>query len=353
MSDTTMNAVSSAPQKKRRPILAIALGVIGLAILGGGAYWWLDARYYESTDDAFIDAHIVHVSPQIAGRVAKVLVDDNQMVEAGQVLIEIDPADAAARLAQAQASAVSSAGKLAQTQAQALVAQATLDQMRAENGGAQANAVNAATDFKRYESLARTQVASVAQLDNARALALTSNATLAASTKKIATSEAQVQLAASQVRTAEADLAAAQAQVDQAKLSLSYTKVIATEAGRVTQKSVAVGNFVQMGQDVMALVPDQVWVTANFKETQLAKLRVGQTVSIAIDAYPGQRFDGHIDSLQAGSGAAFALLPAENATGNYVKVVQRVPVKIVFDKPFDQDHVVGPGMSVVPTVRVR
>jgi membrane fusion protein (multidrug efflux system) len=104
---------------------------------------------------------------------------------------------------------------------------------------------------------------------------------------------------------------------------------------------------------VMALVPDKVWVTANFKETQLAKLRVGQAVSIAIDAYPGQQFDGHIDSLQAGSGAAFALLPAENATGNYVKVVQRVPVKIVFDKPFDQDHVVGPGMSVVPTVRVR
>jgi membrane fusion protein (multidrug efflux system) len=350
-----MSDIAAAPstQKQRRPVLAIALGIIALAAMGGGAYWFLDARYYESTDDAFIDAHIVHVSPQIAGRVAKVLVDDNQMVQAGQVLIEIDPADAAAKLAQAQATAVSAAGKLAQAQAQSEVAQATLEQMRAEIGGAQANAVNASTDLKRYETLARTQFASVAQLDNARALAISSNATLAASAKKIATSEAQVQLAGSQVRSAEADLAAAQAQVDQAKLSLSYTKVVAPEAGRVTQKSVAVGNFVQMGQDAMALVPDKVWVTANFKETQLAALRVGQPVSIAIDAYPGQAFAGHIDSLQAGSGAAFALLPPENATGNYVKVVQRVPVKILFDKPFDQDHVVGPGMSVVPTVRVR
>jgi membrane fusion protein, multidrug efflux system len=358
MSEVTMNTAVPATalpasQKKRSPILAIALGVLGLAAVAGGAYWFLDARYYEATDDAFIDTHIVHVSPQIAGRVAKVLVDDNQIVKAGQVLIEIDSADAAAKLAQAQATATSAAGKLAQAQAQSQVAQATLEQMRAESGGAQATATNASTDLKRYETLARSQIASVAQLDNARALALTTHATLAASSKKIATSEAQVQLADSQVHTAEADLAAAQAQVDQAKLALSYTKVVATEAGRVTQKSVAAGNFVQMGQDLMALVPGDVWVTANFKETQLAKLHVGEAVSVAIDAYPGQSFDAHIASLQAGSGAAFALLPPENATGNYVKVVQRVPVKIVFDKPFDEDHIVGPGMSVVPTVRVR
>jgi membrane fusion protein (multidrug efflux system) len=248
MSEATMNELTGAapaPRKKRRPAMAIALGVIGAAVLAGAGYWYLDARYYESTDDAFIDAHIVHVSPQIAGRVAKVLVDDNQVVQAGQVLMEIDAADATAKLAQAQATAVSAAGKLAQAQAQAQVAQATLEQMRAESGGAQANANNASTDLKRYETLARSQIASVVQLDNARALALTSNATATASTKKIATSEAQVQLAGSQVHTAEADLAAAQAQVDQAKLALSYTKVVASEAGRVTQKSVAAGNFVQ------------------------------------------------------------------------------------------------------------
>src|ERR1700748_3194156 len=197
MSEVTLNeltAAAPAAQKKRRPMLAIALGLIGAAVLAGGAYWFLDARYYESTDDAFIDAHIVHVSPQIAGRVAKVLVDDNQIVQAGQVLMEIDAADAAAKLAQAQATAVSAAGKLAQAQAQAQVAQATLEQMRAEIGGAQANAVNASTDLKRYETLARSQNTSVAQLDNARALAISSNATLTAATQKIATSEAQVQL---------------------------------------------------------------------------------------------------------------------------------------------------------------
>ncbi len=350
-------AISTSPApaatRSRKPLVLALLGIAGAAAICGATYWWLDARNYESTDDAFIATHIVHVSPQIAGRVARVLVDDNQVVEAGQTLMEIDPADAQSRLDQTLANLGSAQGKLAQAQAQAQVAQATLDEFHAQIGSAQANAASTSSDFKRYETLSKTGVTSIQQLDNARALALSSNANLTAASKKIITGEAQVQLSQSQVKTAQADVAAMQSQVDQAKLALSYTKVIATEAGRVTQRAVTAGDFVQMGQDLMALVPAQVWVTANFKETQLTHLRVGQDVGIAIDAYPGEKFTGRVASMQAGSGSAFALLPAENATGNYVKVVQRVPVKINFDAPFDAAHVIGPGMSVVPSVRIR
>jgi membrane fusion protein (multidrug efflux system) len=171
--------------------------------------------------------------------------------------------------------------------------------------------------------------------------------------KKLASAEAQLQAAASQIDTAKANLKSAEAQEEQARLNLAYTKVVAPEAGRVAHKNVAVGDYLQVGQNLMALVPLKVWVTANFKETQLDHMRVGQPVEIRIDSYPDKVFHGHVDSFEAGSGAAFDLLPPQNATGNYVKVVQRVPVKIVFDTPPDPHFPLGPGMSVVPSVRVR
>lgn len=338
---------------RRRPWRLALVLLAAAAVIAGGVDWWLGARQWETTDDAFIDAHMVMVAPQAAGRIAKVLVDDNQQVAAGQLLVQIDPAYFAAQLAQATANRAAAAGNLAQAEAQQTAAGASLAQDQAEVAAAQATATNAAQQLQRTQPLVKSGFASRQQLDSDLATARNTAANLVAAQKKLAAGEAQLKVAASAIDTAKANLASAAAQEDEARLNLSYTRVTAPEAGHVAHKNVADGDYVQVGQNLMALVPLKVWVTANFKETQLARMRVGQRVEIRIDAYPGKVFRGHVDSFEAGSGAAFDILPPENATGNYVKVVQRVPVKIVFDTPPDPHFPLGPGMSVVPSVKVR
>jgi membrane fusion protein (multidrug efflux system) len=333
-------------------VLAI-IAIVALAVIIGGVLWWLQARRYESTDDAFIDVHMTRVAPQVAGRVLRVAVDDNQPVKPGDLLIEIDPADYQARLDQAAANQATAEANLAQAKAQQVVSQADAEQAHAQVGVAEANAMNAATQLKRDQPLAEREVVSRQQLDNDIANARSTAATLVAAQKRQASTEAQLAVTAAQVAAAEASVKAAAAQVTQARLNLSYTKVVAAEGGRVARKNVATGDYVQVGQNLMAMVPSAMWITANFKETQLDLMRTGQPVDIRIDAYPEKTFHGHVDSFQPGSGAVFSLLPPENATGNYVKVVQRVPVKIVFDDPLDPSQPLGPGMSVVPSVKVR
>jgi membrane fusion protein (multidrug efflux system) len=352
--DRPLNVAATRSRSRRLLRAGIVLALAMITIVGG-TLWWLEARNWVSTDDAFIDVHMVRISPQVAGRVARVLVEDNQRVRAGQPLLEIDPADLAARLDQAAANEKSAAGTLAQARAQLAVSKANRDELRAEVGVAEANATNAAVDLQRYQRLARINSSALSrqQLDNATAAARSSAANLTAAQRKVVAAEAQVAYARTQVETAEAGVQAAAAQLKEAKLDLSYTRLVAPEAGHIAHKNVAVGDYVQIGQNLMALVPDDVWVTANFKETDLAHMRVGQPVEIEVDAYPGTIFHGHIDSFQAGSGSAFSLLPPENATGNYVKIVQRVPVKIVFDDPPNARPMLGPGMSVVPYVRIR
>jgi membrane fusion protein, multidrug efflux system len=342
------------PRGQRRLLIGL-LGLLAIIAIAGGVDWWLHARNWVSTDDAFIDVHMVQVSTQVAGRVSAVQVRDNQEVQAGQPLVELDPADFQAKLDQAVANQESAAGQLAQARAQLAVAQAGLDQARAEVGVAEANATNAATNLKRSQELARvgSMALSRQQLDNDTATARSTAASLAAAEHKVAVADAQLALNKTQVATAEAGVRSAVAQVQQARLSLSYTELRASVSGRIASKSVAVGDYVQVGQNLMALVPDEVWVTANFKETDLDHMRVGQPVEIYVDAYPEKVFHGHVDSFQAGSGAAFSLLPPQNATGNYVKVVQRVPVKIVFASPPGGHWLLGPGMSVVPYVKIR
>ena len=343
-----------APQpRRRRPLLLAALLLIAVVLIGGSIAWWLDARRWESTDDAFIDVHLVEVAPQVAGRIARVLVDDNQLVEAGQPLVEIDPVDYQAKLDQKQADEAAATGSLAQAKAQRDTAYANSEEAQAEVGVAEANAINASNQLKRDQPLAEQHVVSRQTLDNDIAAARSTAANLVAAQKKLTSSQAQQGVADSQVKVAEANLKSAGAQVETARLNLSYTRILAAEAGHITHKNVAPGNYVQAGQNLMALVPVKVWITANFKETQLARMRVGQPVDIEVDAYPDVTFRGRVDSIQRGSGAAFSLLPPENATGNYVKVVQRVPVKIVFDEPPDPSRPLGPGMSVVPSVKVR
>ena len=340
--------------RKRRRFVIIALMVVAVVAVAG-VLWWLHARQYESTDDAYIDAHIAHISPQIAGRVLHVLVNDDARVQAGQLLVEIDPTDAQSRLAQATAQASEAEAQLAQAQADLRVRQANYQQARASARGAQAQASNAAQDLARYRSLQSKMPEAVAaqQLDQARTTAVNAAAQYESVDKQIGAASAQVRAAQTAVMGAEAALKSAQSQVQQAQINLGYTRVLAPEDGTVADLNAAVGNAVAPGSELLALVPFTVWVTANFKETQLALMRSGQPVDIKVDAFPDIAFHGHVDSIQRGAGQAFAVLPAQNATGNFVKVVQRVPVKIDIDGPQQWLMRLGPGMSVVARVHVR
>jgi membrane fusion protein, multidrug efflux system len=280
----------------RRPgatVVAAALAVVGI---GYGAFAMFHSFTHETTDDAFIDVHFVSVAPKIAGRVTVVHVDDNQLVKRGDVLVEIDPRDFQVALAQAKA------------------------------------------------NLAKDKATKVqAELNEKRALGLFDR-------KVISTQERDTNVATAE--SSRASVQADEAAVEQTELNLGYTKITAPIDGYVTKEAVAIGDYLQVGQAIMSLVPPRVWVIANFKETQLRNMQPGQPVDVSVDAYPDHPLHAHVDSIQAGSGAAFTLLPPENATGNYVKVVQRVPVKIMLDEEQQVQRVLGPGMSVVPTVAV-
>ena len=332
-------------------ILAVVVAVIG----GAALLWWLDARRFESTDNAFVDAHIVRLAPQVAGTLTQVADVDNRHVEAGRLLAVLTPSRPEAQLAEAQANVVAaeaeadraSAGVTAAIAARAAAA----DQARAPL----ANAVKAAQDLARYEQLQRIDRAAVAgqQLDAARAAARAAAAEAAAARRQIANADAQVEVARRAARVAGAAIGARRAQVRQANVTIDDLRITAPVAGTVTNRQVNLGSYVAPGTQLMAIVPDRMWVTANFKETQLARMRIGQPVTIEVDAYPDVEFHGRIDSFQRGAGQAFALLPPQNATGNYVKVVQRVPVRIEFVGNEWRRYPIGPGMSVVPTVKVR
>jgi membrane fusion protein (multidrug efflux system) len=341
------------PRKRRRFILIASVAVVAVAV--AALLWWLHARNYESTDDAYIDARIVHVSPQIAGRVQRVHVSDNMRVRAGQLLIEIDPADANARLDQALAQKAQAEAQLAQARADVRVREANDEQARASARGAVAQAANAARDLARYRDLQAAMPAAVAarQLDEARTTAVNAAAQRDTAAKQINAATAQIDAARTQVAGAAAALTVVQAQLQQAQIALGYTRVVAPEDGTIANRNIAVGDTVSPGTQMFAIVPFDVWVTANFKETQLGLMTPGQQVDIKVDAYPDVAYHGHVDSIQRGAGQAFQLLPAQNATGNFVKVVQRVPVKILIDGPKDALAVLGPGMSVTPRVHVR
>jgi membrane fusion protein, multidrug efflux system len=341
----------------RKPFYArpLIMAVLAILLLGGamaGVRYWQYARQYESTDDAFIQGHIIQMSPKVSAQVTQVLIDDNQEVKQGDLLLELDPRDFEVALEQAQTNEAAARGRLQQARAQLAVAQANVAQAQAQVVVAQANAVNAQADLQRYQSVTSNAV-SRQQVDSAIAAARTAKVNVDAARQQMSANQAQVAVAQSQIATDESEVQQAQAQVRQAQLNLSYTKIYAPEDGRVTQKTVEPGDYGQTGQNLFALVPHDVWVVANFNETQLTDMRPGQPVEIEVDAYPNRTFKGHVDSFQMGTGAAFSLLPPENATGNYVKVVQRVPVKIVFDEPPESVHLLAPGMSVVPEVKVR
>jgi len=357
---------AAAPAPKPRTWLVWPAAVALAVLLYFGLAYLVAIFTHESTDDAFIAGHIVSLAPRIAGPVTAVYVLDNQLVHSNDLLVEIDPADYAITVAQKQAAAdaqqASHQTMLAAwqlMQAKVSTAQADARKAQADVGAAAATAKRAQADFERGQDLLKQKTVSQQEFDASQAANTKAQADLKSAQENVSSANSKVEeanraLAAAwaQVATVAAQWQEAQTNIAAAKINLAYTKIFAPAAGRVTRKAVEVGDYLQTGQQIMSLVPAEVWVVANFKESQLKQMQPGQPVQVAIDALGGREFKAHVDSVQAGSGAQFSLLPPENATGNYVKVIQRVPVKIVFDEPLPADHVIGPGLSVTPSVEI-
>ena len=338
-----------AKKRLHRTLAAAAAMVVAVA---AGAYYVRCVLPFESSDDAFVEGHVTAIAAQVPGRVAELLVQDNQAVNKGDLLLQIDPRDYEARLAQAQANLTAAQSQLEQAKSQFSAAQAAAQEARAGLVAVEAQASYAKTNLTRLTTIGVSGV-SQDQIDAAETQVRATSADVLVARSKISAADAQVTLAQANIATAEANIGQSEAAVRQAELNLSYTKVTAPEAGRVTRRVVEQGNYIQPGQSLLAIVPKNIWVVANFKETQLTHMRPGQPVEVEVDAYPQFKFKGHVDSIQNGAGARFSLFPPENATGNYIKVVQRVPVKIVLDEMPESDLALGPGMSVVPKVRVK
>ncbi|GGG94682.1 HlyD family secretion protein [Silvibacterium dinghuense] len=391
-----------APEQKARRRFII-VGVVLILLVGGLLFWW-HSTYYEDTDDAQVNGHLIQISSRIAGNVVKVNVDENQFVEKGTVLVELDPKDFETAVQQDEANLQSAeaafeaakvnvpvinvnAGTNLRTAgvdvstagAQVAQAEKQLEASQAAVLQAEANNTKAQLDLQRYTPLVEKDVISKQQFDAAVAAANGDKAALAQAQAQVLASQDAVRVAKDRVQQsqsalqyaktapqqvaiqkAKADQAAAQveqarAELAQAQLNLGYTKIVAPEAGIITRKSVEVGQNVSVGQNMATLVSlDDIWITANFKETQLENMRAGQKVEISVDAYGGRKYDGKVTQIGGATGSVLSLFPPENATGNYVKVVQRVPVRIdLTDMKEDSDHLLRPGLSVEPKVRVK
>ncbi len=307
----------------------IPLCIIGIIVLAVAIVYNLQ---FESTDDAYVENHMVQVAPKVAGQIVAVYVTDNQKVKAGDLVAEIDKADYVIKANQARAQ-----------YEKALAAQKVA---KANFSAAQISINNAKADFERYQKLYKTGAVSKQQLDMAQTKYESSQANLVNADENVMSPE--------QNKVADADIKMLKALKDKAELDLSYTKIYAPQDGTVSGKKVEVGAYVQTGTPLFAIVPNEVWVVANFKENQVGKMRAGQPVDIKIDAYPNKIFKGKVDSIQRASGAKSSLFPPENAVGSFVKIVQRIPVKIIFNETIDENQYnIVPGMSVVPKVKVK
>ncbi|RQH13660.1 HlyD family secretion protein [Bradyrhizobium sp. RP6] len=351
--DGQSHKLPSAGERLREHwLLATAGAVVLIAALVGGLLYWLEVRHYESTDDAFIAARSFSVASKVGGYVTDIPVTDNQHVNSGDLLAKIDDRDYRVAIDQADAQVASAKANIANVEAQIESQQEQIKQAEAQLEQAQAQLQFAQEEFTRAQDLVEKGAGTVQRQQQTRSDLQAQQANTERARTAVTSAQLGIKTLQAQLEGAKAQLGQAQAQLDQAKLNLQYTSVVAAQSGRVVKLSGAKGTFVTAGQSLMMFVPDEVWIVANYKETQLSDMRPGQPVEIRIDAYPGRKLTGHVDSVQPGSGTAFSLLPAENATGNYVKVVQRVPVKIVVDS-WPAGLPVGPGMSVVPWTRVR
>jgi len=346
-------------RKKRRPLI-ITIGVVIVALLiAGGLYYWITTRNLESTDDAYTDGRAVTIASQVSGVVLSLDVSDNQFVKKDQLLIHIDPRQYVNDRDQAEGALATAQAQYAGQQFGAEIARknfpAQLEQAQAQLANAKANLAKAQADYDRQQSLTKQATsqqdvdAATAALKQAQAQVMLADAQVTQNSpvpQRIGETDAQVGQLKGQVEQA-------QARLDQANLNISWTLVRAPQDGWITKRNVEAGNYIATGQQIFSIVAPEVWITANFKESQLADMRAGQPVRIKIDAYPALDLRGHVDSIQLGSGSKFTAFPPENATGNFVKVVQRVPVKIVIDSGLDPNIPLPLGISAEPTVTVR
>jgi membrane fusion protein (multidrug efflux system) len=348
-------ASSSKTPPNKRVLGVVAL--IALAALGAGGRMWYRSHYYIETDNAYVTGHVHPVSSRIAGVVTRVLVDDNQVVREGDTIAELDPADQRVKIEQIQAQIASMQQQVIQADAQMAQSRAQASAAAAQVTQAQAQALRATQDAERFGQLYNDQMKAVskAEVDAANAARASASADVAARRDNATAARAQISAATSARDVLNAQIKVLQAQLKDAQQQLGYNRIVAPVAGRIGKRSIEVGARVQPGQQLTAVVEDNVWVVANFKETQLAGLKRGQEVDLDVDALPGQRLVGHVDSFSPASGNQFALLPADNATGNFTKIVQRVPVKITLE-PADLQRLSGrlvPGMSVVAEVPLK
>ncbi|MFW5489435.1 MAG: HlyD family secretion protein [Desulfovibrio sp.] len=381
MNDIPAKDINTTPSKKRKmkKKLGLLALVVVVALAAAAIPLYTYAVSHESTDDAFLESHVVAMSPRVDGHVNKVLVQDNQKVTKGQLLVEIDPRDYEADLNIAQAkkraaeAAVEAAradtsttkSVLQQRLADLASQKASLAQVKADVTENEAQFTRDATDLQRIKKIEAAGAVSRQELDHAAATEAMSRAKMNSAKRLVDTHMAKILQAKAAVEAAQntllqvqaqmeertADLQRATAEVEQARLNLSYTRITAPCSGHVTKKSVEAGAYVRAGQNMFSIVEDEIWVVANFKETQLSKMRAGQHVDVEVDTYPDVVFSGRVDSIQRGTGSRFTLLPPENAAGNYIKVVQRVPVKIVLETNEAMNkYLLAPGMSVIPTV---
>jgi membrane fusion protein, multidrug efflux system len=358
MTSEPVPAEPATKPEKRPPALTIGLVILALLALGGLYYWWA-YRNIESTDDAYTDGRAVVIAPRVAGDVVSLDVTDNQFVKKGQPLIHIDPRQYRIDRELAEGSLETAKHQFAQQQYGVEIGRknfpAQLDQAQANLASAKANLAKAQSDYDRQRALSQQATtrqdvdAATAALKQAQAQVMLTSAQVVQNSpvpQRIGETESQVGQSKGQIEQA-------QARLDQADLNLTWTVVEAPQDGWITKRNVEMGNYVAPGQQIFTIVAPEVWVTANFKETQLTDIRPGQPARIHVDAYPSLKLRGHVDSIQLGSGSKFSAFPVENATGNFVKVVQRVPVKIVIDSGLDPKLPLPLGISVVPEVTVK
>jgi membrane fusion protein (multidrug efflux system) len=355
------SALETSLPARRRRVLPIILATTAALALGAFAFAkWRFARVHVTTDNAQVDGHITVISPRVQAFVSQVRVDDNQRVNQGDTLVVLDDRDLRVREDQAKAdlaSAIAAAGshtRGGQAQAQLAWSEAQASSAQANVASAEAAARKAAADLERMKVLAQERIVPAQQLDESEAAADAAKANLAAVQKQASAAQSQVSAYGAAVTGANARLQSAQSAVDNAQLQRSYTVITAPNAGIVAKRSVEPGALVSVGQGLMQLIPESdVWVTANLKETQIRDVNPGDQATFKVDAYPGHTYYGHVESLSPATGARFSLLPPDNATGNFTKVVQRVPVRISVDSGADPEHPLRPGMSVEATIQTR